>query len=274
MLGKQAHVLYDDGKHRCLMFYNLAQGKGIQTNQFLITDRGRGALIDPGGELTFAPLTVAVSNYINLADLDYILASDQDPDAISSLGRWLMQTQASVVCSHLWARFLPHLASQHLDAMHDSGARRILALPDRGGCVTVGGSDLYVIPAHFLHSVGSFNFYDQKSKILFSGDIGSSPGVENQQHPVEDFDQHAKSMKAFHQRYMCSNKVCRLWAEMVTTLDIRAIVPQHGKRFEGENMGRFLDWMYDLKCGVDIVNQKDFQARLIPPTGLHTANAS
>lgn len=273
MLGKQAQVLYDDGSHQCLMFHNLVQGNGIQANQFLIIDNGRGALIDPGGELTFAPLTVAINKYIKLSDMDYILASHQDPDVISSLGRWLMQTNAEVVCSRLWSRFLPHLASSYLEALHGQEDQRILALPDRGGIISVGESDLYVIPAHFLHSVGNFNFYDEKSKILFSGDIGSSPGNCNVNAPITNFERHASDMKGFHQRYMCSRKVCQLWVEMVRGLDIQAIVPQHGKRFEGENIPRFLDWLEKLRCGVDIVQKKDFQINFLPRNHLMSAKA-
>lgn len=263
MLGKQAHVLYDDGTHKCLMFHNLVQGNGIQANQFLIIDQGRGALIDPGGDLTFAPLTVAINKYFSLSDLDYILASHQDPDVIASLGRWLMQTKARAVCSRLWSRFLPHLASSYLEALHGKEDQRILALPDRGGCVTLGDCEVYVIPAHFLHSVGNFNYYDRKSKILFSGDIGSSPACDDALAPITDFDQHAATMKGFHQRYMCSNKVCQLWVQMVRELEVNAIVPQHGKLFEGDNIDHFLNWLENLRCGVDIVQKKDFQVNFV-----------
>lgn len=107
MLSKKAHTLYDDGEHRCLLFTDLVKGAGIQSNQFLIIDGTHEAVIDPGGDLTYAPLTIEVGKYTDVKELDFILASHQDPDIISALGRWLMQTNANVVCSKLWSRFFP-----------------------------------------------------------------------------------------------------------------------------------------------------------------------
>jgi len=40
-----------------------------------------------------------------------------------------------------------------------------------------------------------------------------------------------------HQRYMVSNKVCRLWVNMIRKLDVQMMVPQHGRPFEGPEKG-------------------------------------
>ena len=60
--------------------------------------------------------------------------------------------------------------------------------------------------------------------------------VEDANQPLKDFDTHVMKMKAFHQRYMCSNKVIRLWVNMVRQMDIEMIVPQHGSPFIGKEM--------------------------------------
>jgi flavorubredoxin len=49
------------------------------------------------------------------------------------------------------------------------------------------------IPAHFLHSVGNFQFYDQ-SPNSFSGDMGASI-VDDASQPIADFEAHIKKMK-------------------------------------------------------------------------------
>ena len=49
-----------------------------------------------------------------------------------------------------------------------------LVLPDEGGLVPLGNAVIRAVPAHFLHSVGNFGFYDPTSRIFFSGDIGAS----------------------------------------------------------------------------------------------------
>ena len=45
---------------------------------------------------------------------------------------------------------------------------RLIELPDRGQVIQLGESKLVIVPAHFLHSVGNFQFYDPVAKILFS----------------------------------------------------------------------------------------------------------
>lgn len=267
MFGSKAITLYDDGTHKCLMFTDLVKGSGIQSNQFLIIDGDHEAVIDPGGDLTYAPLSIEVGKHTNLKDLDYILASHQDPDIISSLGRWMMQTNAKVVCSKLWARFLPHLAPNYLQDMHGSFDARIIPVPDKGGAIRLGESRVLAVPAHFLHSVGNFQFYDENSGILFSGDMGASMCDDDLHEPVVDFEAHIPLMKSFHQRYMCSQKACALWANMVRGMGVKKIVPQHGRYFEGDNMARFLDWISALPCGVDLITQQDYSVAHLQQSG-------
>jgi hypothetical protein len=52
---------------------------------------------------------------------------------------------------------------------------------------------------------------------------------------------------------MASNKVLKLWANMVRQLDIEMIVPQHGAIFKGKEMvERFINWIENLQVGVDL----------------------
>lgn len=248
--------LYNDGNHICLAFNALVSGSAIQSNQFLIVDNGRQALIDPGGYLTYTPLSVAVSQRSRLQDLDYIFASHQDPDIIASMDRWLLYTNCKIVSSRLWARFLPHLVPGYQNKNLDE---RIIAVPDRGQDITLGNCIIKAVPAHFLHSVGNLQFYDPTSKILFSGDMGASE-VDDASQPVEDFEAHVQHMEGFHKRYMVSNRACRLWANMVRGMDIEMMVPQHGRPFIGREMiHRFLDWISTLECGVDRLTQADYR---------------
>lgn len=252
-------VLFDNGSHQCLMFDDLVSGDGIQSNQFLIVDNEQYLLLDPGGDLTYTPLSMELSKHISLQDLTYIFASHQDPDIIAALDKWLLHTRARVICSKLWARFLPHLTAGYLTkSMGVNTFDRVIALPDRGQSITLGKCELKAVPAHFLHSVGNFQLYDPVSKILFSGDMGAS--LVDDASPVRDFNQHIPSMEGFHRRYMANNKVCRLWSQMVRDMDVSMIVPQHGRPFVGDEMIRaFLDWIGQLECGIDLLTQADYQ---------------
>lgn len=259
-MTNKSNALYNDGKHICLSFSDLVTGEGIQANQFLIIHGKHAALIDPGGDLTYTPLTVAIGKHVLIKDLDYVLASHQDPDIISSLCRWLINTNAVIVTSQLWSRFLPHLVSDYKNQMMKNCLpERILALPDAGLSLPLGDTEIVALPAHFLHSVGNFQFYDPVSRILFSGDMGASVMCDDAS-PVTDFTAHIPFMEGFHRRYMCANKACRLWAAMVRQLDVEMIVPQHGRPFKGKAMvGQFLDWISALQCGVDLMTQAHYR---------------
>lgn len=258
-MSSNARVLFDNGTHKVLCFDQLVTGDGVQANQFLIIDHDQHALLDPGGDLTYMPLSLALSQHLVLRDLTYVFASHQDPDIISSLDKWFLHTDCRVVCSELWARFLPHLSAGFLTKA--SGVKttdRMIAVPDRGQDIPLGRSVIKALPAHFLHSVGNLQFYDPVSGILFSGDMGAS--MVDDADPVADFASHVPTMEGFHRRYMAGNKACRLWANMIRQLKPAMIVPQHGRPFVGAAMiNEFLDWIAKLQCGMDLMEQADYR---------------
>jgi len=220
--------LYKDPHHVCLMFNDLidsSESEAVQANQFLIVTDGIGAVIDPAGQMTYNALIVAMGKFFPFKNLRYIFASHQDPDIVASLNRWLFSTEATLYVSSLWSRFVPHFCT---------GGRtegRIAAIPDKGLRVELGNTSLYAVPAHFLHAEGNFQFYDERSKILFSGDMGASlvhpDEVRTPIRTKADFAAALKHMEGFHKRYMVSNKACRLWANMVRGMDVEKMVPQH-----------------------------------------------
>ena len=251
--------LFNNGKHLCLMFDDLvddSMGAAVQANQFLIVDNGHGALIDPGGNMTYNGLLMEMHNFFPPKKLEYILASHADPDIIASVNKWMIHTDCQVVISKLWTRFVPHFCSV------GNAEGRIQGIPDEGMNLPLGDSMIKAIPAHFMHSEGNFQFYDPVSKILFSGDMGASLVKHDEADmPVKDFKAHIPLMDGFHRRYMISNKICRFWVNMVRQLDVEAIVPQHGCRFVGKKMvNEFLDWIENLPCGVDIMTQDNYRA--------------
>jgi flavorubredoxin len=66
-------------------------------------------------------------------------------------------------------------------------------------------------------------------------------------------------MEAFHRRYMVSNKILKLWVQMVRGLEISMIVPQHGCPLKGAAVTELLDWLDSLACGVDLMDSQHYQ---------------
>jgi flavorubredoxin len=249
MAGK---LLFESANHKVFLFEELTPASAVQANQFLIVHEGEAVLLDPGGHKVQSKLFADISVLIPPKQIKYIFLSHQDPDIVASINYWLMTTDAQALISKLWVRFLPHFG---LDTKLEN---RVIPIDDRGTKITLGGNcELTILPAHFMHSPGNFQVYDPVSKILFSGDLGASLGQDYVF--VEDFNAHIKYMEPFHRRYMASNKVLKLWARMVRKLDIDTIAPQHGAIFKGKDtVNRFLSWVEDLECGVDLLSEKDY----------------
>lgn len=246
-----ATVLYDDGVHKCIAFTELVQGEGVQANQFAIAHNGEGMLLDPGGNLTYKHLLAEMADYFLPSHLRYVFASHQDPDIVASVNGWLLITDASIVVASEWERFIPHFC------LKGATVGRMLPIPYEGMNISLGGSPLKLVPAHYLHTIGNFQVYDPVSKILFSGDVGASLVSGEEAGGVwEDFNDFLTrgSGDGFHRHYMSGNKACRLWVDAVRRLDIEWIVPQHGASFKGKVMvNRFLDWFENLECGLDLL---------------------
>jgi flavorubredoxin len=256
--------LYNANNHVCIAFRNLVTGQAVQSNQFLIVDNGSSALIDPGGDLTYSRLYVALGRYTSVKHLEFVIASHQDPDIVASINKWLVGTGCKVVVPGLWERFIPHFVRP--GKLED----RQVSIPDEGGKLSIGNFELMALPAHFLHAEGNFHFYDPVSKILFSGDVAANmPPSDTLDEPARSLEEVLPFMESFHRRYMNSNKACRYWAAMVEQLDIRMLVPQHGRALTGKAIGEFIHWLAQLQCGLDLMTQDNYRLPRSSFTALH-----
>lgn len=249
--------LFRNENHACLMYTDLVEedGQAVQCNQFLVVDHGQGAILDPGGNLAYNELFLSLSRFFPPQNLSYLVASHADPDIIASLDRWMTSTRAKLVISRVWERFAPHFTKV------GKTENRVIGVPDAGGRLPLGQSELWLLPAHFLHSEGNFHFWDPVSRILFTGDLGVSlvSGAEAAK-PVTDLKAHIPKMEGFHRRYMVSNKILRLWVRMARQLDIAMLVPQHGSPITGKQaIADFLDWAESLMCGIDLFDDRGYQ---------------
>jgi flavorubredoxin len=239
-------VLFQSGTHSNVLLEDFSGGLAVQANQHVIVHGGEGMILDPGGHKVYSKVLAATSAVLQHGALKYLFLSHQDPDIVAATNGWLMTTDATAYISQLWVRFVPHFGLDHLVA------DRLRPIPDEGMTLNLGGVALKVLPAHFLHACGNFHVYDPVSKILYSGDLGSSLGQTYT--IVPDFEKHLPFITGFHQRYMMSSRALRPWVRMVRSLDIETIAPQHGAVFQGKAMvKRFLDWCDTLPCGIDLM---------------------
>jgi len=240
-------VLFDDGDHRFIWLGADSKGKRgvVQTMQYLIIDKGRGILLDPGGVHLFPRVVAAASRFISIDRIDTIFFSHQDPDVSSGIALWLGVTSAKIYIADLWIRFIPHFG------IVDQA--RIIAVEGAGASIKLGsGAELVFVPTHYMHSPAAWSVFDKRAGILFTGDVGAAVFPEGAEYLfVDDFKSHIKLIEGFHKRLIASNSVARRWVENVRRLAPVMITPQHGAVYRNESVGAFLDWLGALKCGVD-----------------------
>lgn len=217
----------------------------IDTNQYMIRTHDKALLMDPGGIELFSAMLSAVLKICPVEEITDLFASHQDPDIISSLGLWDQALDNATLHSPwLWESFIRHFGMEYITYN---------PIPDEGGTIKLGDVQVQAIPAHYLHASGNFNIYDPEAKILMSGDLGASLEAHSGDDLplwVESFDEHTRFMRAFHQRWMPSNKAKSQWIERVSQLDIDIMAPQHGRMFKGDDVKRFLDWLDNLEVGI------------------------
>jgi len=241
-------TLFENAEHKNILLEDFTSGEMVQANQHIIVHNGRGMLLDPGGHKVYSEAVGELATVLPLGALDYIFFSHQDPDIIAAANGWLMITNARGLLPQPWIRFIAHFGVDELVV------NNIIPIPDGGMVVDLAGARLKLLPAHFIHSAGNFQIYDPVSKILYSGDLGASLGQTYVK--VTDFDDHIQYMAGFHRRYFPTNKVLRLWADMIAPLDIEIIAPQHGAMIMGkENVQRFIQWVRELDCGLDLMGK-------------------
>ena len=244
---KKLEFIYEEGNHKWAMVARDPQKPDhlIDTNEYLIINGAEAILADPGGTEIFPAVFSAISAEFNPEQIKWIFSSHQDPDVISSLALWLdFNPEIRCYLSWLWSSFIPHFGGS---------ADIFIKIPDEGMQIALGNLMLDAIPAHYLHSSGNFNLYDGKAKILFSGDIGAAllPPEETSLF-VQDFAQHIRHAKGFHQRWMGSNEAKQNWCERVSQMEIDMLCPQHGAVYQGEDVKRFIHWFAELKVGSGI----------------------
>jgi flavorubredoxin len=255
----KAIPLFQSPDHQVYWVGAVTRGEEIECNAYLLVDQGEGYLLEPGGFDRFVPVQEKVNSVFSAQSITHLLFSHQDPDVCGAAAAWLeFNPQLDMVCPSLWHRFMPHymVYNAKYQLMKDDG----LTLPLKSG------GSLKCLSAPYLHSPGNMVVFDTVSGFLFTGDIGAAVYADGKPRLViDDWNAQVKAMQGFHQRYMSSDRAISAFIRSVAGLPIKAIVPQHGVLYRGEEVQKFLQWLGALPCGVDylfpVTSGKDANSR-------------
>ncbi len=100
--------------------------------------------------------------------------------------------------------------------------------------------------------------YDPSTRVLFTGDLFGGL-TEKGEKSLAAGEGDWKGIRAFHQIYMPSNAALRRAVDAIRRLDPKpeVLAPQHGSIAQGAVVDEWLDRVYHLPVGLDILDEND-----------------
>ncbi|EGG99429.1 hypothetical protein imdm_1113 [gamma proteobacterium IMCC2047] len=217
----------------------------LHCNPYLLLDDDEAVVFDPGSIPDFPVIMRKVIDLINPSQISTIVTSHQDPDVCGNLAVF------EDVVSRPDLRIAAHLNTIRL-IQHQALKSELYAVDQHDFKITLkSGRELEFIFVPFLHSPGAIVTYDPKSKSLFTGDIFGA--VDDNWSMFAGGDNFPQVMASFHQAYMPANSHLKKAMEKLEKMDIERILPQHGSVIEGDQVQVAIDFLKELPCGLDLI---------------------
>jgi flavorubredoxin len=235
--------LFHDDQH-AVYWLGIPEDSAFRCNSYLIVDGQEAIIVDPGGHDAFDFVKMRVIQILPVEKVTALIICHQDPDVAASMTDWLtIDPTIKVITSVRTNILLPHYGISDYSFVN---------INENPAWVFQSGRQMKFIESPFLHFPGAFTTYDVTSGFLFSGDIWASIDMDWRL-VVEDFNKHLLKLSLFHIDYMASNKAARGYIDRVRHLELNALLPQHGSIIPRKHIPRALQYMYDLKCGLDLI---------------------
>ena len=207
-------------------------------NPYLLVEGGEGILFDPGSTLDAKDVMASVASILPLDKIRYVVLHHQDPDLAAALPYMEAAGMKFTIVTHwrTWSllRFYGITSPVYLVDEHGSAPR------------PSSGRDLPFNPPPYLHFPGAIATYDRQSKFLLSSDLF---GAFSERWSLYADDGYREAMKRFHEHYMPSNEILRPTMDLISCLELEAILPQHGSIIK-ENIPSYIDTLKNLECGL------------------------
>ncbi len=234
--------------------------KRLEINSYLRIfkngDKTINMIIDPGPPTIFENLRDnLLSLDINLSKIHFVFLNHQDPD-VSANTMYIRKAnpRVKVICSEDTWRLVNFLG------LEPSNFQNIDKFKSHKAKLSTGHR-IRFIPTPFCHFRGANMIYDETSRILFTGDLFGGITYSN---GLFATSVNWHGMRAFHQLYMPSPEALKFALNSIRSLRPRPVMlaPQHGAIIKGELIDEFIDKLYELPVGwnlLETINKnKDF----------------
>ncbi len=210
----------------------------LNCNPYLLVEGGQGVLFDPGSALDAEDIMTSAASVLPLDKIKYVVLHHQDPDLAAALPFMEKAGMEFTIITHwrTWSllRFYGISSPAYLVDEHAYSLR------------LESGRTLQFIPTPYLHFPGAIATYDRQTKYLLSSDLF---GAFSRRWSLYADDGYMEEMKRFHEHYMPSNEVLRPTMDLISCLELDAILPQHGSIIK-QNIPSYIDALKNLECGL------------------------
>jgi flavorubredoxin len=215
---------------------------GFRCNPYILNDGEETVFFDPGSVPHFPMVLEKAMQVTDLRRIKHVVVTHQDPDLCAAIPRFEELVTGIGgkfdICTHTRASVL----IAHYGTISDY--YRVDA--NDWKLTLKSGRTLKFIFAPFLHFPAAFMTYDEKSKILFSGDIFGGLSFDWNLYANEHY---SEAMKAWHENYMPSNAILRNTMNKLDGLDINMIAPQHGSIIPKKDVREYIEILKNCQCG-------------------------
>ncbi len=189
-------------------------------NPYLIVDNDEAVLVDCGSLGHFPYVARKVFSIVEPKMIKGIILHHMDPDLCASVPLFqdIINQESLQIIAHWRASLLiSYYSREKMNFYHPEENDNIFKFSS--------GRILKFLPAHYLHTPGTINTYDEKTKTLFSSDIF---GAFTPKWEIYADARYEEKMKGFHENYMPSSEIMQNYLSRIKKLEIGNICPQHG----------------------------------------------
>ncbi len=225
----------------------------VYLRQFPSGDKKINYLIDTGAPVDFSVISEKISKLIgSISHIHLYSLNNPDPDVCMN-SMFIRKANRKAIClttEDNW-RLISHYE------INPQSVKLTNTFKDWKMSLTTG-HDIQFIPAPFAQGKGAFLIYDLNSRVLFTGDLFggiSDAGRINTLYAVEE---DWEGIRAFHQFYMPGRRAISHILDEIKMLNPAPlmIAPQHGNIIRGSLLNEFLERLYYLDVGVDLIGKE------------------
>jgi flavorubredoxin len=238
-------------------------------NPYLVVEGDQAVLIDAGSRPDFAAVMMKIlQTGISPEQIIALIYHHADPDLCGSMSNMVD------ICKNQELRILSEPDNNIFLSSYIERENRYLLKPldEYGFSFTFGGRTLNFFKTPYAHSSGSFVTYDERTKTLFTSDLFGSLSrqwdlfihLTDDCYVCRDYDlcnSHGKycplkDILEFHNKVIPSEKALKYAMDVIGSLDVQIIAPQHGSIFtEKKDIDFLIKCLGSLKgVGIDGVS--------------------